>query len=102
MNLVLLHPSDFISDDRVRLHGRTLKHVREVHRATAGETLRVGVINGRIGEGRIESIEGDALEMSVDLNADPPAPLPLRLILALPRPKVLNRVIAAATSMGIP
>ena len=101
MNLVLLQPSDFLSDNRVRLQGRTLKHVLEVHRATAGDTLRVGIVNGRIGHGRIESINSDGMEMRVQLEIDPPAPLPLRLILALPRPKVLNRVIAAATSMGI-
>jgi RsmE family RNA methyltransferase len=41
------------------------------------------------------------MEMTVALTEDPPPPLPLRLILALPRPKVLNRIIAAATSMGI-
>ena len=101
MNLVLLHPSDFISENRVQLQGRTLKHVLEVHRATAGDALRVGVVNGRIGQGRIQNINSDAMEMTVSLEAEPPAPLPLRLILALPRPKVLNRVIAAATSMGI-
>jgi 16S rRNA (uracil1498-N3)-methyltransferase len=39
--------------------------------------------------------------MDVALNRDPPAALPLTLILALPRPKVLNRVIAGAASLGI-
>jgi len=101
MNLVLLHPSDFISESRVRLEGRRLTHIREVHTAEAGDALRVGIVNGRVGHGRIDHIDGTTLEMTIDLVQDPPPPLPLRLILALPRPKVLNRIIAAATSMGI-
>ncbi|HXH95556.1 MAG TPA: RsmE family RNA methyltransferase, partial [Thermoanaerobaculia bacterium] len=46
-------------------------------------------------------IDREALEMEVSLDHDPPAALPLTLILALPRPKVLNRVIASAASLGI-
>jgi RsmE family RNA methyltransferase len=101
MNLVLLEPEDFIDDDRVRLQGRALKHIREVHRAAAGDRLRVGVVNGKTGQGVIDRIDNDAVEMSIHLDADPPAAIPVRLILALPRPKVLNRTIAAAASMGI-
>jgi 16S rRNA (uracil1498-N3)-methyltransferase len=101
VNLVLLEPGDFIDDNRVRLQGRTLKHIREIHRADVGDELRVGVVNGKIGRGHIDRMDDDALEMTVRLEADPPAPVPLRLILALPRPKVLNRTIAAAASMGI-
>jgi RsmE family RNA methyltransferase len=101
MNLVLLEQADFVSEDRVRVHGRRLDHVREVHRAAAGEELRVGVVGGRIGLGRIERIDENLLEMSVRLESEPPRALPLRLILALPRPKVLNRTVAAAASMGI-
>ena len=101
MNLILLFDDDFISESRVRLTGRRLQHVRDVHRATAGESLTVGVANGRIGRGAITHLGDDALEMDVALDRDPPAPLPLTLILALPRPKVLNRVIAGATSLGI-
>ena len=39
--------------------------------------------------------------MRVALDRDPPPPVPLTLILTLPRPKVLNRVIASATSLGV-
>ena len=101
MNLVLLFDDDFVASDRVRLTGRRLRHVREVHRGNEGDELTVGVAGGRIGRGRVTFIDDDALEMSVALDRDPPQPLPLTLILAVPRPKVLNRVIASAASLGI-
>jgi 16S rRNA (uracil1498-N3)-methyltransferase len=101
VNLILLFDDDFISESRVRLTGRRLQHVRDVHRAAAGESLTVGVANGRIGRGTITNLSDDALEMDVAFDRDPPSPLPLTLILALPRPKVLNRVIAGAASLGI-
>src|SRR5262245_52995242 len=101
MNLILLEEADFTESNRVRLQGRRLRHIQEVHRAVPGDELRVGAINGKLGRGRIERYDNNALEMEVTLDTQPPAPLPLRLILALPRPKVLNRTIAAAVSMGI-
>ncbi|MEA2338468.1 MAG: hypothetical protein QOE82_2475 [Thermoanaerobaculia bacterium] len=101
MNLILLFDDDFVSDSRVRLTGRRLQHVRDVHRAEVGEALTIGIANGRIGRGMITLLDDDALEMDVALDRDALQPLPLTLILALPRPKVLNRVIAGASSLGI-
>ena len=101
MNLVLLEPSDFIDAHRVRLEGRRLTHVLQVHRASTGDRLRVGLVNGKLGQGGSSASTHRHLEMFVQLDAEPPAPLPIRLILAVPRPKVLNRTIAAAVSMGI-
>ncbi|MDP9362385.1 MAG: 16S rRNA (uracil(1498)-N(3))-methyltransferase [Acidobacteriota bacterium] len=101
MNLILLFDDDFVAGSHVRLTGRRLQHVTNVHRATAGDDLVVGMANGRIGVGTIARLDDEALEMDVTLDLDPPAPLPLTLVLALPRPKVLNRVIAGAASLGI-
>ena len=101
MNLILLFDDDFVTATRVKLSGRRLEHVRSVHRAAVGDALVVGAGNGRIGFGTVTHIDGDSLEMDVELDRDPPAALPLTLILALPRPKVLNRVIASAASLGI-
>jgi 16S rRNA (uracil1498-N3)-methyltransferase len=101
VNLVLLIEDDFIGEGRVRLTGRRLEHVRTVHRARAGDELVVGVLNGRIGRGVVESIDDTALQMSVTLDRDPPAALDVTLVIAVPRPKVLNRVIAASTSLGV-
>jgi 16S rRNA (uracil1498-N3)-methyltransferase len=101
VNLILLFGDDFIDGSRVRLTGRRLRHVTDVHRAAVGEELVAGVADGRIGRGMITRLDAEALEMDVVLDRDPPPPLPLTLILALPRPKVLNRVIAGAASLGI-
>ncbi len=101
MNLVLLFPEDFLAPERVRLEGRRLAHMTEIHRAALGDSLAVGVLNGRMGRGTVTRLDHIALEMEVELNQDPPPKLPLALILALPRPKVLNRALAAATSLGV-
>ena len=45
MNLLLLEDADFVGVDHVRLSGRRLKHLHEVHRAEAGDRLRVGRLN---------------------------------------------------------
>jgi 16S rRNA (uracil1498-N3)-methyltransferase len=101
VNLILLFDDDFPDGSGVRLTGRRLRHVTEVHRAAVGEELTAGVADGRVGRGTITRLDAEALEMDVVLDRDPPPPLPLTLILALPRPKVLNRVIAGASSLGI-
>jgi 16S rRNA (uracil1498-N3)-methyltransferase len=46
-------------------------------------------------------MDGLALEMDVALNQAPPPKLPLALVVALPRPKALNRALAAAASLGV-
>ena len=100
MNLILLFDEDFVSPGVAQLRGRRLAHVTSVHRAAIGDSLTVGVVDGRIGTGVVTRLD-EMLELQVTLDRDPPAPLPLTLVLALPRPKVLNRVIASATSLGV-
>jgi len=101
MNLLILSPGDLISPDRARITGRRAAHVREVHRLKEGEELSVGLLGGLSGRGRITRLDVDCMELDVKLDAAPPPKLPLTLILALPRPKVLNRVLASATSLGV-
>jgi RsmE family RNA methyltransferase len=101
MNLILLNDDDFIESDRVRLSGRRLEQITSVHRKGAGDPVSVGRIGGRLGKGRVVSLSGDSVELEVQLDQPPPAKLPVTILLALPRPKVLNRVLAAASSLGV-
>jgi RsmE family RNA methyltransferase len=102
MNLILLFQDDFIdAAGRVRLTGRRLRHVREVLRVSANDELCVGLLNGNIGMGRVTALDDAVLEMDVRLEQAPPLPLPVTLILALPRPKVLRRVLRSAATLGV-
>ena len=93
MNLLLLEEADFIAADRVILRDRRLTHMQEVHRAAVGDSLRVGRIGGLMGNAEL---------VIHSLDQAPPAKLPLTLLLALPRPKMLRRVLQTVASMGVP
>jgi len=100
LNLVLLQAEDLVAPDRARLSGQRLAHVRDVHRAKVGEDLTVGLLDGAMGRGRVLRLDEEALELALTLDQAPPPKLPLTLVMAVPRPKVLNRVVAAAASLG--
>jgi len=102
VNLLLLEDGDFIAADRVLLSGRRLKHLHEVHRAEAGDSLRVGRLDGWMGSGQLLRLEAEQAELSVQLDQPPPSKLPLTLLLALPRPKMLRRVLQTVSAMGVP
>jgi len=102
VNLLLLEDGDFIAEDRVRLSGRRLKHMLEVQQVAPGDSLRVGRLNGLMGSGQLLQLDAVQAELSIRLDQPPPAKLPLTLLLALPRPKMLKRVLQGVSSMGVP
>jgi RsmE family RNA methyltransferase len=72
-----------------------------VHGACIGDELKVGLLNDRIGTGTVILLDRTSLEMDVRFERQPPAALPVTLLLALPRPKALRRVIRSATALGV-
>jgi RsmE family RNA methyltransferase len=102
VNLLLLEDDDFVAADRVLLSGRRLRHLHEVHRAEAGDRLRVGRLNGLMGTGQLLRLDAAEAELQIDLEQPAPAKLSLTLLLALPRPKMLRRVLQTVSAMGVP
>jgi len=101
MNLLLLFPKNMLSDSQARITGRQLQHIHSTLNVTKGDTLCVGLLNHNIGRARIEQINTEQATLSIDWQSEPPAPLPLKLIIALPRPKMLKRIVQTATTMGV-
>ncbi|MFO0596993.1 MAG: 16S rRNA (uracil(1498)-N(3))-methyltransferase [Myxococcaceae bacterium] len=100
MNLLLLEPGE-LTDGRAELTGRRLEHVRSVLKLKAGDTVRVGVLGGAMGEAKVASIDERALVLE-GTPADPPPPRAnVSLVLAIPRPKQLKRIIPAVASLGV-
>lgn len=101
VNLLLLSPEEVSPNGTATLTDRRLVHAREVLRVSEGDSLRVGVRNGKLGTGMIVSQSPAELKMSVTLTDEPPARPGIDLLLAIPRPKALKRVIPAVASLGV-
>ena len=77
-------------------------HIKEILKSKVGDSLTIGEIGGNIGKATITQINNnEVLLTDIILNIKPPAKLDLTVILALPRPKVLRRLIMDMTSLGI-
>jgi RsmE family RNA methyltransferase len=100
MNLLLLQP-DQIVNNRATIAGRQLQHLIKVQRAAVGDTVRLGMLNGLMGQGRINAMDTEQALLDIELEREPPLPLPLTLILALPRPKMLRRTLQTVAAMGV-
>lgn len=84
----------------LRLEGRRRRHAEEILRARQGDRLRVGEIGGQLGAGEILRLDREVLELRVRLEGEPPRKLPLRMVLALPRPPVFRRVLSTLANLG--
>jgi RsmE family RNA methyltransferase len=104
MNLLLLESQDLIHDDCALLTAGDprYQHIRQILDAQAGESLRAGLLNGPMGQAHIDSITSSDMRLSLRLNQQPPAKLPLTVILALPRPKMIRRILRTIAEMGVP
>lgn len=101
MNLILLSEKDFVKSNRVRLADRRFEHISRILKSKMGDQLVVGKINGLIGQGKVVGIEKDFVELEVILKENPPVPLDLIVIMALPRPPMLRRSLQALASLGV-
>jgi len=103
MNCLLIEAEELASgaSGHVRIVGRRRQHAEEILRARVGDTLRVGVVDGQMGEGRILHLDRETLELEISLSDDPPPKHALRLVLALPRPPVFRRLVTTIASLGV-
>jgi RsmE family RNA methyltransferase len=101
MNLVLLEDTELTRDGEARLRGARARHILDVHRAAVGDTLRVGLVGGLVGRAVVTALSSEEVALAVRLSEAPPPPLGIELLLSLPRPKMLRRLLAAVASMGI-
>ncbi|MCF6246976.1 MAG: 16S rRNA (uracil(1498)-N(3))-methyltransferase [Desulfobacula sp.] len=102
MNIILLDKMDFFDSKHAVVKGRRFKHLTSVNRVKLGDSLKCGFINSKIGTGIVSKITHEFIEIEVSsLDHDPPKALPLNLVLALPRPKMLKRILESVTSLGV-
>lgn len=101
MNLLLFTDSDRLERNQIAVRDDRLQHMLAVLRAAPGDEIRVGEIGGLMGTGSILSLDCEQAVLDIELREPPPDKLPLTLIMALPRPKMLRRILRSAAESGV-
>ena len=101
MNIVLLEAEQTQSEFWKIDNPRQLQHLSQHVQLNAGDTLKVGIRNDERYLTEVISVSEQQIRIRpIQLEAIP-AKLPVHLILALPRPKVLRRIIMDAVTLGV-
>lgn len=102
MNIVLLNANQDWSRDIWSIEDqRQIKHLNQHLQLRAGDTLKVGVRDGQRYLTEVQSITAQQIMLRPIQTESVPNKLPVHLILALPRPKVLRRIIMDAVTLGV-
>jgi 16S rRNA (uracil1498-N3)-methyltransferase len=100
VNLLLLEPGE-LAGDTATLADRRAAHLRAVLGVRIGSRVRAGVLGGGTGTAEVIADDGAALTLRLALAEPARPPLPVELVLAVPRPKVLSRTIEIAAAFGV-
>lgn len=107
MNIILFNENEIpsLSQPQICLVDHRAKHIVKVLRSEVGDELKVGVINGGQGKAKVLEITPKypfSVRLEINhLSAEPEPLPPIDLILALPRPIMLRRILSQATTLGI-
>ena len=101
MNIVLFEPSEVGDNGRVEATGARAKHLLNVLKAPRGHQVRVGVIDGPMGVGTVAAVGAESVTLDCAFDATTPERPRVDLLLAVPRPKVLRRLWAQLSALGV-
>ena len=100
MNRILFNVEELDADGRATFGGVRAEHVLTVLHGEVGQTLKTGVVNGPIGTGVIERIDGEMVTVKCVHDREAPPPW-IDLILAPPRPRAMKRLLPQLAAMGV-
>ncbi|MFK8018716.1 MAG: 16S rRNA (uracil(1498)-N(3))-methyltransferase [Pseudomonadales bacterium] len=105
MNLLLLDQHEINSQGKAELAGPRAEHLLNVVGVSVGDTIRCGIIGGNMGSATVEKASPETqlaqLTISPQLGNAPPPPSNTELLCALPRPKMLRRMVRSCAELGI-
>jgi RsmE family RNA methyltransferase len=101
VNLILFDEQELRADGLLLLSDHRAEHIRKVLGLAEGDSLRLGMINGKLGRGTVRGMDAESVTLAVQLEREPPPPPLTELILALPRPIMLQRILKQAATLGV-
>ncbi|MFC1669234.1 16S rRNA (uracil(1498)-N(3))-methyltransferase [Spirochaetota bacterium] len=101
MNLIIIKNEELGKDGKTVIGGVRAKHIISILKGETGQVLKIGILNGPIGKGTILGISNETVTLQCIFSEELPGEPRIDLILAMPRPKVMKRLLAPLASLGI-
>lgn len=101
MNLVILEARDLLAPGQAALAGARAEHLLKVLKVAPGHAVRVGLLDGPLGIGTVESAGEGRVTLRCAFDTSAPARPEVDLLLAVPRPKVMRRLWAQLAALGV-
>jgi 16S rRNA (uracil1498-N3)-methyltransferase len=103
VNLVLLDADEVAADGTCRLVDRRARHLREVLGVALGAKVRAGIVGGSLGSAEVVANDADTVVVRFASDAAHVAPVPLAIdiVVAMPRPKAVARVVETCAAFGV-
>lgn len=101
MNIVLLDPRQTQAALWSITSKRQLEHLQQHVKIQVGDTLKVGIRGGKRYCCEVISVAEQAIQLKALYEETVPKKLPVTLIVAMPRPKVLRRLIMDSVTLGV-
>jgi 16S rRNA (uracil1498-N3)-methyltransferase len=101
VNLILLSREELAGGGTVTVTGSRAIHLCDVLRVEPGTIVRVGVLDGAVGEATVVSAALGSVMLTCRFDGVVPSSSPVDLLLAVPRPKVLRRLWAQLAALGV-
>jgi RsmE family RNA methyltransferase len=101
VNLILFEPGEIDAESRTVVDGVRAAHLREILRATPGQQVRVGIVDGPHGVATVVSVSEASVTLQCAFDRATPERPRVDLLLALPRPKVMRRLWPQLAALGV-
>jgi 16S rRNA (uracil1498-N3)-methyltransferase len=102
VNIILVAETE-VTDNRVVLTDQRATHIVRILQSRQGDTVRVGMVNGRKGKGTVLELtsgKSPTVVLFLDLCEEISSFPVIDLLLALPRPIMLRRIFSQAAALG--
>ena len=101
MNCILLKAFEVDENDVAIISDDRFTHVKKILKSCPGDTLTIGIIGGQLGSGKITAMSDSSMTLHCHCTDQPPAKRTLSMVLALPRPIMLKRILKNMAEFGI-
>ena len=101
MNALIFFPDEVSADGVAVIRGERAARVNREHALTPGITITAAVRGGHIGSATLEAVSPTEIRCRVRFDREPPPRVDVELIVAVPRPQTVKKIIHVAVTLGL-